>query len=157
MKEVTLPGIVSDNTNKKFKEGELSFDLPDDSIVNGFGRYISKDVANVLISAFRKYLESHNDKQPYAVTFGKEAILSILAQKDCEGIRFYFGKRSKDQWGEKSKYADKEGITLVAVGVDEKNKDLSTGGGYIIDPPKKGKTVKTATSTRIVEVVPPEP
>ena len=95
-------------------------------------------------------------------------MLSLLSQTNCEGIRFYFGRRKKSQWKDDPKYSKYEGPTLVAVGVDEKNKDLGTGGGYIIDDllgKKRTKTKSAAAAaaavkgseTKVVEIVPPEP
>lgn len=157
MKKVIIPGIIKDNEKNKFTEGELSFDAPDDINVNGFGRYISLEVATELMEGFSNDFKK---KEPVcAVTFGKEALLSLLSQKNCEGIRFYFGKRSGKQWDKSSKYAKVEGLTLVAIGVDEKNNDLGIKEGSILKLPKikslsNLKTEKGSTP-KIVEVVPP--
>ncbi len=47
--------------------------------------------------------------------FGKSALLTILSQKDCIGIRYYFGRD------------EAENISLVLVGVDANENDMSDG------------------------------
>jgi hypothetical protein len=166
--KVTYPAIVVDSKSKRLKKGSLTYDYPDDNSVPEYGRYISIDAANLLVNTLRESLKKGkiNDKATWSVTFGIDHILSILAQKDCEGIRFYFAERKAEHWERGSEYAEHEGLTLVAVGVDINNKDLGTDGGYIIhDMPgnKKGKTKSAAaasakdSNTKVVEVVPPEP
>lgn len=166
LKKVTYPAIVLDRS-KKFTEGELSFKISDEDAVSGFGRFISKGVANIIVEDYRAHLKKCKDeKQPYGVTFGKDILLSILSQTDCEGIRFYFGKREKDRWEKGSKYAKIEGNTLVAVGVDKKNKDLGANGSSIIEKLDKGRiksvgaaaaAVKGGDDPKIAEAVPPFP
>lgn len=166
--KVTYPAVVLDSKTKKMKEGEISYDYPEDNSVPDYGRYVSTDVANLLVNTLRDSLRKGKiDKNAtWSVTFGIDNILSILSQKDCEGIRFYFAERKKEHWVGENKYSKYEGLTLVAVGVDINNKDLGTDGGYIIhDMPgnKKGKNKSAAasstkdSSTKVVEIVPPEP
>lgn len=58
------------------------------------------------------------------ITFGKETLLRILSQQDCEAIRFYFctlpgGKES-----------------LVGVGVDKQGRDLDSEDGILPSKPR---------------------
>jgi len=151
-----MQGIALD-TSKKFDEAELTYEVQSDDDVCGFGRLIAHDAANVLIDAYHEHkVKLKDEKQPKAVTFGKEALLTILSQKGCEGIRFYFGKRSKSLWQKECKYSKFEGMTLVAVGVDADNKDLGTGGSSITNASIMAKG-SDSQSTKIFEVVPPDP
>jgi hypothetical protein len=154
--KLALHAIALDK-NEKFEEGELIYDFKSDDDVCGYGRLIAKDVANILIDAQHDHLKKINDeKQPKSVTFGKEALLTILSQQGCEGIKFYFGKRSSTQWARECKYSKYEGLTLVAVGVDSNNKDIGTDGKNITH--KGSSTLKGGDAgVIIIEVVPPDP
>lgn len=48
------------------------------------------------------------EQEPVAITLGKESLLTLLSQKGCEGIRFYFCKNPKTK-----------GRSVAAVGVAE--------------------------------------
>lgn len=153
--KVKRRGIALD-VNKKLDEAELTFDDQSDDDVCGYGRLIAGDAAAIMINAYDEHIsKTKGEKQNKAVTFGKEALLSILSQKGCEGIRFYFGKRNKDTWEKGSKYSKYEGLTLVAVGVDAKNQDLGSEGGT--NPSVMTKSAAQSQSTMIYEVVPPWP
>lgn len=97
-----------------FVEKELEFDLPGPPVtappVVTAGMPISK-------SAFREMLKGYNPGKSgtKSITFSKEAILTILAQYGCAGIKFYFAQRANTTTGQ---------LTLVMCGVDEKNQDL---------------------------------
>jgi hypothetical protein len=157
MKSKIVMQAISLDKNNKFDEGELTYKLETDDNVCGYGRLIAKDVANILIDAQRDNLKKIKDeKQPKSVTFGKESLLTILAQQGCEGIKFYFGKRSPTQWAKENKYSKQEGLTLVAVGVDANNKDIGTNGKNITDKTKS--VIKgNEEQPKIFEVVPPDP
>ncbi|HEX2934005.1 MAG TPA: hypothetical protein VHO72_01510 [Bacteroidales bacterium] len=150
-------GIAID-VNKKLNEAELTFDDQSDDDVCGFGRLIANDAAAIIINAYDEHVSKmKGETQNKAVTFGKEALLDILSQRGCEGIRFYFGKRNKDLWEKGSKYSKFEGLTLVAVGVDANNEDLGPMGGSITSRSAMAKGSDQSQETKIYEVVPPWP
>ncbi|GAB4022487.1 hypothetical protein [Spirosoma koreense] len=62
-----------------------------------------------------------------SVFYGKETLLLLLSQPDCEGIRFYFCKNHKDKQ------------SLVLVGIDSNERDLGLPDEFktIIDPDLK--------------------
>lgn len=155
--KVKRRGIALD-VNKKLDEAELTFNDQSDDDVCGYGRLIANDAAAIIINAYDEHISKmKGETQNKAVTFGKEALLDILAQKGCEGIRFYFGKRSKDFWEKGSKYSKFEGLTLVAVGVDANNEDLGPTGGSIVSRSTMSKGPDPSQDTKIYEVVPPWP
>jgi hypothetical protein len=97
-----------------FVEKELEFDLPGPPggappVVTA-GTPISK-------AAFREMLKGYSPGKfgTKSITFSKEAILTILAQYGCEGIKFYFVQRANTTTGQ---------LSLVMCGVNAKNEDL---------------------------------
>jgi len=99
---------------------QLIYTKKDYSQLNGFGVRISGKMARKLI---KNYWDDNevSENTTCAFTFGKESLLSILTQKNCEGIRFYLAKRKS---GENSIV----GTTLVAIGVKpEKDVDGNDG------------------------------
>lgn len=155
--KIKRKGIALD-ANKKLDEVEMAFDDQSDDDVCGYGRLIANDAAAIMLNAYDEHISKiKGEKQNKAVTFGKEALLDILSQKGCEGIRFYFGKRSKDIWEKGSKYSKFEGLTLIAVGVDAKNEDLGPMGGSITSRSTMAKGADENQDTKIYEVCPPWP
>jgi hypothetical protein len=120
--------------NGKFANAELSFKGIDRSKVYGYGTPITISAAKKMIKNYWEFLKKlHKDpKQREAtghdnisLTIGKEALFSILAQEKCEGIRFYFAKKSNEEVASGHKIENwDDGITLIAVGVDEKERDI---------------------------------
>lgn len=155
--KIKRKGIALD-VNKKLNEAELTFDDQSDDDVCGYGRLIANDAAAIMINAYDEHISKmKGEKQNKAVTFGKEALLNILSQKGCEGIRFYFGKRTKEFWEKESKYSKYEGLTLVAVGVNGNNEDLGPMGGSITKRSTMAQSIDKSQDTMIYEVVPPWP
>jgi hypothetical protein len=64
----------------------------------------------------QNYREQANSGDVLGEFFGKQALLSILSQEGCVGIRCYFGKRANGQ------------LALVLTGVDENEDDLLEEG-----------------------------
>jgi hypothetical protein len=158
MKKAIVPAIVEDK-EQKFTDSELEFTYVDDSEVTGYGRIISHEVAHTIINAYREHVKDFKGEvEPFGITFGKKTLLSILSQKGCEGIRFYFGKRDKSQWEEGSPYAKWTGTTLVAIGVDADDKEIGTNGYKLMDSVKGTKSIKdlkASSSGVIAEICPP--
>lgn len=64
----------------------------------------------------RNYQEQANSGDVLSEFFGKEALLSILNQEGCVGIRCYFAKRVNGQ------------LSLVLTGADENEDDMLEEG-----------------------------
>lgn len=155
---------------------ELSYQESQYDSLYAYGAPITLNGAKGLI---KNYWEAIREKQPIdysqvpALTFGKEALLSILAQKNCEGIRFYFAMKSDSDWGEAP---DKKpdywynGVTLVAIGVENQiveedgkstlvEKEIGTPNLFLAEELEKvsDDNSKSANQGVIVETVPPGP
>jgi hypothetical protein len=151
-------GYVLDE-NKKPVPGKLKYSAPENDKLNSYGGPISFGVAQYMI---KRYREDEGTSNPFGFTFGKEGLLSILAQDGCEGIRFYLGKRDfSSDFG--------EGITLLGIGVKKgESKDAYLGNepeigvekNYLIDDldsPTSSTKGDDLQSGLIVETVPPFP
>src|SRR5262245_40754313 len=107
-----------DYSGGRFVDADLEFNLPatptSPGPVRGSGTPVSK-------AAFAELQSRYNSKKgPYDtdyVIFSREAILTILAQNDCAGIKFYFVSRPDTTTNQ---------LTLTMAGVDVNGKDLST-------------------------------
>ena len=103
-----------------FIDASLDFNLPgtptNPGPVRGSGSPISKAAFNELKA---RYMSKKGPFDTEWVTFSRESILTILAQNDCAGIKFYFVEREG---------TGKNQLTLVMAGVDVTNTDLSTTG-----------------------------
>lgn len=84
--------------------------------VAGLGTPISKAIFEELR---RRYGPGPGDPKTDWVMFSRETILTILAQYNCAGIRFYFVERP---------YTDSKQLTLVMAGVDAEGNDLVSKG-----------------------------
>lgn len=58
---------------------------------------------------------SESEPLPNAESFNKEALLRVLEQEGCIGIRFYLGFTTSDK------------VVLVGTGIDEDGNDLNLG------------------------------
>ena len=125
----------------KFQDVDLEFNLPgkpaNPGSVRGAGTPFSKAAFDELKGKYGSW-KSLDDTE--SVTFGREAILTILAQYDCAGIRFNFVERI----GTKTKQ-----LTLVMEGVDENNNPL---GNVLVDANQTNTTLAAAQSTLLMEV-----
>ena len=97
-----------DQTSNLLGQSELSGPL------KGVGTPISKADYT---EPKKRYFAFKGQHDTEFVTFGREAILSILNQTDCAGIKFYFVERMDTTTKQ---------LTLVLAGVDENNNDLNT-------------------------------
>ncbi len=125
----------TDFTGGTFKDADLEFNLPGKPVnpgkVRGAGTPISKAAFDELKSRYTK-TKGPNDTE--SVTFSREAILTILAQYDCAGIKFYFVERIDTTTKQ---------LTLTMAGVDENDKDL--------DNKETGATLITAQNTLLTD------
>lgn len=82
------------------------------------GASISVEEAQAMISRYRTKFETQDGSDTPSITrsvfSGREIIQTILDQKECVGIRFYFSERDG--------YQD-----LVMIGVDKDENDLVKG------------------------------
>lgn len=76
------------------------------------GEFVSIEDAKRWTSRFQK---SKSKEEPNAQFYGSEHIQKILAQKECIGIRVYYGIDDENQ------------KVLILVGVDANENDLSKG------------------------------
>jgi hypothetical protein len=77
----------------------------------------------------KTYRQTHQDEQ-LGRFFGRDILLSILAQKDCQGIRFYYGLNELEP-------------QLLAVGADSEendqlDEDCIVADDSAISPPRSG-------------------
>ena len=119
---------------------KITFTLNDDDSVSGFGQPVTLNAACCMINKdlteFTNDLKDANskndlvfakkliEKKGIAVIFGKETLLRLLSQPNCEAIRFY------------SCINDVERASLVLCGVDEKGRDIAAvknGKNFITD------------------------
>ena len=97
--------------------------LPNKNWVKGAGMPISKAAFLEMQSRYNQWKKSTDTE---FVSFCREAILTILAQNDCAGIKFYFVERSDTKTKQ---------LTLVMAGVNDRNEDIVTipvGGSSLV-------------------------
>jgi hypothetical protein len=112
-----------------FVDASLEINLPGKPTTVGPVRGVGTPITKTAFQEMQnRYFANKQPNDTQYVTFGREAILSILAQYDCAGIKFYFAQRMDTNTNQ---------LTLCMVGVDEANHDLSTPS-----------TVAGATSTQ---------
>ena len=63
----------------------------------------------------RKYRKTAGSNAVLATAFKKETVAQILEQKDCIGLRIYYGKK------------DNGDPTLILVGINSKDNDITDG------------------------------
>ena len=76
-------------------------DYPDPDHYNknhAYGHPINYDVAQMMIKDLWDSMKTdpEREKKPIAFAVGKEALLSILSQEDCIGVRFYLANFNND-------------------------------------------------------------
>ena len=107
-----------DYSGGKFVDATLEINLPGPPSNPGPVRAAGTPVSR---AAFTELQNQYNaNKKPsdtVSVTFSREAILTILAQNDCAGIKFYFVNRADTTTNQ---------LTLTMAGVDVNNNDLNT-------------------------------
>lgn len=151
--------------NNQIVLGEIEYDDPDHlNKRHAFGLPINADVAFMMINDY--WIErkgKDNTSQIGAFTIGKESLLSILSQENCEAIRFYLANWKKDFFADKILRDSREnGITIIAVGVNSQDTDLGARNdeGTIAKPPKPKRTdangiLNNTEDGEIREMVPP--
>lgn len=115
---------VTDFVDNKFQNvnGGLDYDL--ENTLSKHGRtFTPKAAAELIRQKLNEYTKPEDATKTMAVEFSKSALMQILAQEDCEGIRFTFCKGINDADG--SVNTDE---SLVALGLDGKGKPL--GGDF---------------------------
>ena len=118
-----------------YREGEqlkpgadLKYPDPNHGSLYAYGEPLSLNGARGLIKNFLDILAKPENaamkaffEEKVAFTFGKEALLALLAQENCEGIRFYLAHKDEKDWDSTGGVQPPEywvdGITLAAVGV----------------------------------------
>ncbi len=115
--------FVTTNYSKKNENGvfineEIKYRLIDFTN-NKYGKLIPREDAKKFIKKFRdevweNYTGEQKKVKNVSVLFNRRILSFLLAQEDCEGIRFYFAKN------------DDEEDTLVLIGTDTFGHDLGT-------------------------------
>ncbi|QDK82625.1 hypothetical protein EXU85_30060 [Spirosoma sp. KCTC 42546] len=132
-----IPGITL--AGDEFSQGDIQFNTQNDESVSGFGQPVSLAASQKMIRNFQSdlLLEFVNGddetkqavaSRPIAITLGKESLLFILSQNECEGIRFYFCKNHLQSpsiiaVGVKNNIVDDPNATLAS-----RARDLGTVG-----------------------------
>ncbi|NOU18404.1 MAG: hypothetical protein HOO91_12680 [Bacteroidales bacterium] len=152
--------LAADN---RIKQDVLNYEEEiDNSIVCSFGVPITESVAKKMIQNYWDDLEEGRDNEKeVAFTFGRKALLSILSQSECEGIRFYYAKKKSDDYIPPSDIGNIDaGVSLVAIGVNKKFDIATTEKEYIVKRLRPNKPVTFMTESesetgQIFEMVPP--
>jgi hypothetical protein len=126
--KIVMPGLdVADDDPSKVETVLLSYDLNKDRSATGYGQPVTLAAACVMINNYHTALadslkEAINNKdnvsqeailkEGLAVIFGKETLLRLLSQPNCEAIRFY------------SCINDVGRVSLVLSGIDKDEKDI---------------------------------
>lgn len=111
-------------TGGKYIDAPLSFNLRQETEVGGMGKPITVEAAKSMIIDYwedkiKKTDEIENlEKESFAFIVGKEALLRILTQDGCEGIRFYMCANSDENFKN----------SLVLAGINSKKEDLAVLG-----------------------------
>jgi hypothetical protein len=120
-KKPTYTANGKDYSGGKFIDASLEFTLPgpptNPGPVQGAGAPVSKAAFEEMKA---RYLNVKGKNDTEWITFSREAILTILAQNDCAGIKFYFVERME---------TTSHQLTLTMAGVDANNNDLTTANG----------------------------
>lgn len=159
----------------KLEPSGINYLWPKHNKVYGFGAPISVNGARGLIKNFwaalkKKKMEEFIDfKKTPAFTIGKEPLLWLLSQENCEAVRFYFALKSEADWGGKGEKPANwsDGLTLVAVGVKNNQKEIIDGVDFLIsgiekkeipnDGERKLKDASNPDDGGVVETIPPTP
>jgi len=137
MSTVARSGYEFSTSTGKFEKTSLNYEEPDRSEAYAYGEYTSIYAARVLIKNYYDGLVSDlgtdaANSENIAFTFGKDALLAILAQEDCVGIKFYIGKRTSADCP--TNYSGTwAGKTLVAIGIknDSGKTEIGADTDYI--------------------------
>lgn len=125
--------------NGELVRAEIGYNDPDYCKFSSHGEPISIRGAIGLIKNFWDHVKAGKPidyKDKPAFTFGKEAMLSILAQDNCEGVRIYFAMKSDTDWAESNSATRpecwKNGVTMLAVGIKKNGEEVGAPVDYII-------------------------
>jgi hypothetical protein len=164
MKKIKFFDVVDFNSDtKRFQVLKDGFDYVITSPLLNHGTTFTPKAASELI--FAKVIELEPDiaagkDKTMAIEFSKLALLQILMQDDCEGIRFVECKGIKPDGS-----IDKDDESLVAIGIDSKGVPLGADhfrqGSVNMDskpiPLTKEKGNKIKASTIRGAIIPDEP
>lgn len=164
--------ITTDADKKrKIAPNVMIHDDPNHNQLNAYGSPIGVDAAELMIGLHWKNLKiqfpNDYDKKYVAFTVGKETLLSILSQQDCEAVRFYMARWDPDYIESENPYPSRSlGDTVVVVGAkydkDKKIVDIGakSGDSLIVSQIKQDWNENTIglsqmDSGEIREMVPP--
>lgn len=109
---------VTDFKNGKFTSGENDFDLPE-SLLDRGATFTPKAVSQLIYAKIEQLFKLNDLDRVIATEFSKAALLQILMQEDCEGIRFTICKRLNDDGD-----IEPDEESLVALGINSKGEPI---------------------------------
>jgi len=115
----TRKGWIYNKEEKKLEKDDIGYKTPNHELLYGYGAPISLNLAIKLVQDYKND-RPQDSEYPEAFTIGKQSLLSILSQENCEGVRFYLAEKDglvNDTLTPGEKIRWKNGITLVAIGV----------------------------------------
>ncbi|CAG4993539.1 hypothetical protein DYBT9275_01187 [Dyadobacter sp. CECT 9275] len=173
-KFIKAPGISS--VDGMLQPVEINYKLADDTTVAGFGEFFTESATKEIIrrhwdSLAQKAVDGNIDDSIVAIEIGKEMLMMILSQKDCQGIRVYYAS-SVQATGDTNQpfIIDDQKCTLIAVGINEygnelgvalennlsntnvKNLSLMTPGAVIVDDTMRSETNPPRTFASIKNI-----
>ena len=124
--ETKLDGyaLISTNSGNKISKREINYQQLIQFGPPYLGSPITQSVARVLINNYRSDPSQIVNTIVIGVDFGCNDLKTILGQANCKAIRFYLAKKYKVNFEDPTNI--KEGITLVAIGIDENGSDIAT-------------------------------
>jgi len=166
----TVVGVAPTEADSPVYE-DVTFELADETNVSAFGDSMSVDFLLKSIKASQQGIEKDHaaakaandtaamkalEAQPIGIVIGKQALLMLLGQKECEGIRLYF---CKNPWGKNSVAAvgvrvmrDSAGKPIIKDGVE-----VAQDIGVKDDATTILKSKNLSATILNVEVGPPTP
>jgi hypothetical protein len=161
--KIKIKGYDYDKKGGIWVDKDIDCELNDDESLAGYSMPVTPDMREHMTKLYRKFLyetfpenKKKAEEQTVYFTFGKEALMFLLSQANCDGITFCLGINDKDD-------ANKH-TTLIAFGAEVRKKkdgtpDPNDEGKIIIDPigenaSKEPKAAKDLPRP-IYEVVPP--
>jgi hypothetical protein len=136
--KIKIKGYDYDKKGGIWIDRDIDCELNDDESLAGYSMPVTPDMREHMTELYRKLLyenfpgnKKKAEEQTISFTFGKEALMFLLSQANCEGITFCLGINDKDDAHRHT--------TLIAFGAEVRTKedgtpDINDEGKIIIDP-----------------------
>jgi|GEM_PF-4559427 len=132
------PGLILNRTTGELEQDEVTVNEQSDSSLAGFGKPVDLGAAKKIVNEYINDPTNTNDQKTIAITLGRESLLHILSQENCEGVRFYLCKVPRDLANPNETH-----ISILAVGV-KKNINVV---GIPMDPDNLNNQVQDLGTT----------